>query len=984
MIDRTIPTELITKLLNTPPVEEQAVLLSSAGFATPDGLAALLAEAEHRVGVDPYQSQQLALLCETVATSVGQRTILPQSHYLRAQMLASKGDFASARTLLESAQAEFSALGKTQEALRMNVGLMAILGDTGKYQEALDLGAVTLAQIGIVDANGIADEQPAQAMLAALIYQNCGHCYEATGRYDDALAAYLAAKARYEVLGERQRLAEVEGNSGLIYVAIGQVQTGLKLLQDALQTYRAEGLTRFQAEALSNIGEAQLLLGNFVESLRSFEEAEQLLGALGELVDHSILLRMKADVYLALNLHGEAIDTYRTTVSGLEAAGIVFHLAFAFWGMGVALAAQNRLEEAQSALAEAAQRFDGLGNLPMFAAVRLELAALFDQLGEREAARTLANQVLDQVEPHDWMVQKIYAYLRNADFALPDIAAAEALLLAAEPLVNRLGLPALRYRFHQRLGHVRLLQGDEIEAVRYLRLAIDQVEQLRDTLFQERMRASFLTDKVSAYQDLVQLYLNREDGQSLQKAFEIAERAKSRALVDLLSGVIQYRSTQTTDDATVAELQKWQTELNAIYNEMLAGNSDASDNNDENQSRTVDISRVQSRAIELEQAISRSRLRSNPADVPQALPTSQPLHAESFLQSLPPDLILLVYHVVGDEIMAFVCTKGRLHVVRHLANVNEIVKLQMRLQAQWERLRLGASFLQRHLAQLQLSQQRILQTLYHLLLEPVFTLLAQGCNIDANTNSEHLLRNLTIVPHSVLHQIPFHALYDGDRYLIESWAISYAPSATVFALCQQRTFIQTKDALLVGMADPTIPYVANETENVRQRLCEQATSVTLLLNEDATLAKLNQHAHQRSIVHLACHGLFRHDNPMFSALKLFDGWLTAADVAQLDLQGALVTLSACESGRSQVTDGDEILGLTYAFLGSGATSLVVSQWLVQDQVTAALMDRWYRMLWHENDLARSLRAAQLEIMQQYPHPYYWAPFILVGQRFHNR
>jgi CHAT domain-containing protein len=133
-------------------------------------------------------------------------------------------------------------------------------------------------------------------------------------------------------------------------------------------------------------------------------------------------------------------------------------------------------------------------------------------------------------------------------------------------------------------------------------------------------------------------------------------------------------------------------------------------------------------------------------------------------------------------------------------------------------------------------------------------------------------------------------------------------------------------------------------------------------------------------VHLACHGLFRADNPMFSSLKLHDGWLTAAEVMRLDLAGALVTLSACESGRNEVFAGDEPIGLTRAFLGVGASTLVVSLWLVQDEATALLMEKYYERLRGNMGPAEALRAAQLAIMDEYPHPYYWAPFITVGKR----
>jgi CHAT domain-containing protein len=135
------------------------------------------------------------------------------------------------------------------------------------------------------------------------------------------------------------------------------------------------------------------------------------------------------------------------------------------------------------------------------------------------------------------------------------------------------------------------------------------------------------------------------------------------------------------------------------------------------------------------------------------------------------------------------------------------------------------------------------------------------------------------------------------------------------------------------------------------------------------------------LLHLACHGLFRADNPIFSALKLEDGWLTAVDVLKLNLTSTLVTLSACESGRGGVLAGDEVIGLTRAFLGAGAATLLVSLWLAPDQATAALMADWYRRLGQAQFRrpAAALRAAQRALQRRYPHPYYWASFTIVGR-----
>jgi CHAT domain-containing protein len=377
-----------------------------------------------------------------------------------------------------------------------------------------------------------------------------------------------------------------------------------------------------------------------------------------------------------------------------------------------------------------------------------------------------------------------------------------------------------------------------------------------------------------------------------------------------------------------------------------------------------------------------------------------PLFSAPGKPTLPSDMIVVVYHIVDDEVLAFICIGGELHLLRHLATTAAVQQLLQRLTAQWARFRIGQPFIDRHQPQLEQSARRLLQMAYTALLAPVEALLHKlaPCTTAPVCNSvRNSVRNLVIVPHRFLHQLPFHALYDGEHYLIERYAISYAPSATVFALCQQRPLRDDGLALVVAAPDAQIPAATLEATQVAQHLRTHFADVRLLLNEDATLPAVTTLANQCSRLHLACHGLFRADNPLFSAIKLFDGWLTATHVAQLKLSapefpfaaqpgapytapGALVTLSACESGRSQVMGGDENIGLVYAFLSAGAATLLVSQWLVHDEIAARFMDQWYTQLAGATDLAAALRTAQLSLLADYPHPYYWAPFVLIGQR----
>jgi len=177
-----------------------------------------------------------------------------------------------------------------------------------------------------------------------------------------------------------------------------------------------------------------------------------------------------------------------------------------------------------------------------------------------------------------------------------------------------------------------------------------------------------------------------------------------------------------------------------------------------------------------------------------------------------------------------------------------------------------------------------------------------------------------------------------------------------------------------------LPHTLAEAERVAGLLLG-----TTLLEETATLANLRAQVKGSRIIHLATHGEFRPDAPLFSSLYLADGPLTTTDVFNLELDAALVTLSACQSGASVVGGGDELVGLSRAFLYAGATSLLMSLWRVEDQATAQLMDGFYQNILAGQRSAAALRQAQLNLLNSdegscYRHPYFWAPFFLVGGR----
>jgi CHAT domain-containing protein len=153
----------------------------------------------------------------------------------------------------------------------------------------------------------------------------------------------------------------------------------------------------------------------------------------------------------------------------------------------------------------------------------------------------------------------------------------------------------------------------------------------------------------------------------------------------------------------------------------------------------------------------------------------------------------------------------------------------------------------------------------------------------------------------------------------------------------------------------------------------------------ATKAFIQNRMPQSQIVHLATHGFLDGGGklgiPGEIALAPADGdngLLTAGEILKLRLQAELVVLSACNTGRGEIT-GDGVVGLSRSFIAAGVPSIVVSLWSVPDNPTASLMKAFYSNFQQNPDKAQALRQAMLTTMKQHPAPLEWAAFTLIGE-----
>lgn len=233
-----------------------------------------------------------------------------------------------------------------------------------------------------------------------------------------------------------------------------------------------------------------------------------------------------------------------------------------------------------------------------------------------------------------------------------------------------------------------------------------------------------------------------------------------------------------------------------------------------------------------------------------------------------------------------------------------------------------------------------------------------------------------IAPHRQLHGIPFAALEKDGTSLQDCVDLLHTPSASVFAACRKRAPIPAAaPSWVIAVPDEHNPDIEREAALVRAAVPEART----IVGSGATLAAFQTAASHCSILHLAAHGVFRRDNPMFSSIQLADGPLSLLDLSHTRLEAGLVTLSACNTGSAVSVGGDELLGLMRGFLAAGARNLLVSLWEVDDKSTTRLMAGFYHhLIDNKTPPALALRRAAAEIRLEQPHPYFWAPFILVG------
>jgi CHAT domain-containing protein len=493
---------------------------------------------------------------------------------------------------------------------------------------------------------------------------------------------------------------------------------------------------------------------------------------------------------------------------------------------------------------------------------------------------------------------------------------------------------------HNGVGRARFQEGRYPEALDAYKQAVAVAETLRGSLQDAALRSGFLEDKQEMYHGAVwsAVALRKPE-----EAWSIAESARSRAFLDLLGTqtVLSKGKTRALVDEEV-RLRGRLGATKAAAEE--ASEDDAAD------------ARADSEAAERAYREFLDRVRKENAEQ-ASLMTVEPVNVKELQALLPDGTTLVEYLVSRNGTFAWVINRTSVTVVRLHIQRDQVVAAVRAFRRGIE----GQAPLP--------DAQKLAEALHEQLLAPV---------------RQHIRGSrVIVVPHDVLHYLPFGALRSKQgRWLVEDYTLSTLPSASVLKFLEAKRSAGGGGVLAVGNPDLGSALNLRFAEREARVVAHHYAGASVLVRGDATEDRAKSLANGARLLHFATHGELNENDPLASGLLLApggkdDGRLEVREIFGLDLSAQLVVLSACETGLGKLSTGDELIGLQRAFLYAGTPAVVTTLWKVDDRASFVLMREFYDRL-AKADTGLALQGAQRAAMKEFPHPYAWAAFGLTG------
>jgi|GEM_PF-1487987 len=849
----------------------------------------------------------------------------------------------------------YSAIYKYDEALKYNNeaeelftklndknGLANTINNTGKIYE--NWGKYELA-ISNYHKSIKLFEQIKDYKGMAIVYNNMGSYYFLTSFYDVAIENFNQSENIFSQLNDQYGIAGVKNNKGRLYHNLGDYDKAISEYIKAEKIYKNENDIGAIAIVYNNIGGVYNAWAQYDTALIYYTKAYTIQTKLQRKSEIAKALNNIADVYVAWGQYDKALNKYDEALTLFTETNNKRDIASVYSNIGSVNFSWGNYSKANEYYNKSLLEYSKLNDLSNKATVINNIGSIYFTLKDYKLAKTnfeLALGIRREINEKKNISESLY-----------------------------------------HLGVVYMNMGDLLKSTTLLEESILILEQLRNTA-KGNVRRDFLASQIQVYESIVLCNIKNND---IPKAFYYNELSSAKSFAELLSK----KDTNAIVSVNTAQEQLSPNSCALVY-------------------ATIDNPTLTSFAVTKNGPV--GAILTNKSNMINVFLSDLEIRGK-LIQNLNKSEIL--------EVKQFIQSNGEYHL-----KISMQKKLFDSFVMSYVELLGEAAFGNKD------KVEKLSKALYNLLITPVESYI-----------KEH--KKILIVPNGVLSRLPFETLINSDgKYLIDEYDISYVNSMTIKNLLSKRNYANfTKDILAIGLSNfqngdkiDLSKYVFNKDQassisKIAGRLAQEHSSLTPIYMElgynklnnlpgsiseiigikqiythSDTLTNIrasegrvkylsnNGDLKKYKIIHFSTHGISVPEIPLLSSLVLHlnaedvngeDGYLRVGEISELQLNTELVNLSACETGAGKVYSGEGVVGLTQAFIGAGANSVVLSQWEVDEEASAYFMKEFYNIIKHENitysdainKVKRKFISGEANIF--WKDPLFWAPFTYYGK-----
>lgn len=904
-----------------------------------------------------------------------QRQMRIEADRLRQQGMAQHkaGQFQAAIDSWQQALMFYREMGDRKEEAKTLDNLGKAYFSLGQYQKAIEtyqLWLEILRQIG--------DRQ-----WEANALDNLGAAYFSLGHYQKAIEFYQQSLTIDREIDNKEGIAASLVNLGASYASLGQYHKEIDYSQQGLEIARQIGHREWETKALHNLGYAYSSLAQYQKAIDYFQQQLNLARQTGHQEWEANALDNLGYAYSSLGQYQKAIDYFHQSLAIGQELDNKAGIAASLCDLSKTYSSLMQYQEALAYSQQSLTLYQEIGNPKGEANALDNLGKAYEAIGRYQEAHYCYHQFLAINQEIGDKAIEYYQQSLATNWEIADKASISATLIDRGLAYTSVwGVDKANYfatkQCHKMIEYCQ--QGLEIarqignrqweanalnnlgnaysslrgykKAIEFYKQAIAVGESIRSDIKIDELKMSFVDKWIPLYARLISLLWIQG---RFEEAFHYVERSRARAFLDQIANKPHDFRTGA-DDSLLRQEQALKSEITALRVQLVNIRNRSS-----NEWDTEVISSVKAQLTTREKDYTNLLTQLKLQSPETASLVSVDIASLDEIQSLlDADTTLVEYFVITNHplplTIAFIITRNTFQTAT--LNVSR-EDLTNKIEAF------------RRFASLKNPYPKSLQQLYEWLITPLKPLL--------NTSQ------LAIVPHRVLHYLPFTALTNGNHYLSDNYTVTILPSASILRFLPQKRKPSTNTLLALGNPNTTEPLPILHFAEQEVNTIANLYNTQPLVGAAATKSAVFSQGENVEILHLAAHGQFNKHNPLFSTLYLApgtedDGRLEVHDIYKLDLTKTtnLVVLSACQTQMGELSEGDEVVGLNRAFLYAGTPCVIATLWSVNDKVTSFLMEHFYVHLRSGMAVSEALRMAQMETRDEYPHPYFWAAFVLTG------